>query len=407
MSSRSTAVIALVAAVLGGLVVLLGGRATGWIDGERTETILLPPAESGNAANAAEAPPPPPAANATPTAGRFDPARTYAERARGVVTIYAHFGSATTFSQPESQGSGFVASSQGHILTNAHVITNSSSGEPEAASQLYVEFEDGDRITAKIVGWDVFNDVGLIKVAPGAHPLRPVPLGDSDQVVVGEPVSAIGSPFGNQSTLTVGVVSGTKRSISSLASDYRIVDAIQTDAPINHGNSGGPLFNAAGEAIGINAQIRSTSGINQGVGFAVPINTAKRAMEQLIATGKVTYAYVGVSTDDLTPTVARHFRYKTSYGAVIACVTPGSPGDKAGLRGGTRAPFNGRAFVEGGDVIVAIDGRPVRAGEDVARIITERLRPGQTADFRIVRGPERRTVSLRLAERPRKPSGAC
>ncbi|MBA3366080.1 MAG: trypsin-like peptidase domain-containing protein [Actinobacteria bacterium] len=409
MRPGSTVAVALLAAVIGGATVLALGKAAGWTGDRRTETVVVAPPAVDERTN-----------STTPTGPRasggtrakplselvFNPARTYADRSAGVVTIYATFGSGAL--EPESQGSGFVASPKGYILTNAHVIT-SSSGPDRArrASRLYVEFEDGDRIAGTIVGWDIFNDIGLVKVSPQAHPLRPVPLGDSANVTVGEPVSAIGSPFGNQNTLTVGVVSSTGRSITSLASDYRIVDAIQTDAPINHGNSGGPLFNARGEAIGINAQIRSTSGLNQGVGFAIPINTARRAMDQIVATGRVSYAYVGVSTDDLTPTLARHFRYRADYGAVVACVTPGSPGDRSGLRGGNRQAFNGRQFVEGGDVIVAIDNQPVRAGEDVARIITERLRPGEVATFRVVRGTERRTVSVKLAERPTEPSSAC
>lgn len=409
MRAGAVAVVALVAAVIGSVTVLATAKVAGWHGDPRTQTVVVapPPAVGGRTSPTSRAVRRGAgAASATLPRTAFSPARTYADRSAGVVTLYATFGPGTL--EPESQGSGFVVSPKGYILTNAHVITSSSGSDAvKRASRLYVEFEDGDRIAGTIVGWDVFNDIGLVKVSPRAHALRPVPLGDSSSVVVGEPVSAIGSPFGNQNTLTVGVVSSTGRSITSLASDYRIIDAIQTDAPINHGNSGGPLFNARSEAIGINAQIRSTSGLNQGVGFAIPINAAKLAMEQIIATGRVAYAYVGVSTDDLTPTLARHFRYRADFGAVVACVTPGSPGDRSGLRGGNRQEFNGRQFVQGGDVIVAIDGQSVRAGEDVARIITQRLRPGQVAAFRVVRGTERRTVSVKLAERPTESSSAC
>ena len=164
-----------------------------------------------------------------------------------------------------------------------------------------------------------------------------MPLGNSAEVAVGEPVAAIGSPFGNENSLTVGVVSATQRSIGSLTSQYNLVDAIQVDAPINHGNSGGPLFDAQGRVIGINAQIRSDTGNTEGVGFAVPINAARRSMEQLLATGKVAYAYVGMTSEDLTPGIARRFGYPVRYGAVITSVQPGSPGARAGLRGGSDA----------------------------------------------------------------------
>jgi S1-C subfamily serine protease len=222
-------------------------------------------------------------------------------------------------------------------------------------------------------------------------------------------VAAIGSPFGRQSTLTVGVVSGTRRSISSLTSDYDLADAIQTDAPINRGNSGGPLFAAAGRVIGINAQIRSDTGINEGVGFAVPINVAKRAMRDLLATGKVRYAYVGVSTQDLTPAVADRLGYAADYGALVACVEDGSPGERAGIHGGngSRTVLGVPDIVEDGDVIVAVNGQPVRSGSDLVRIVSEDLRPGRTARFTVVRGTGRRRLMVQLTQRPAEPSAAC
>src|SRR6185437_17175395 len=199
------------------------------------------------------------------------------------------------------------------------------------------EFQDRDRAEATIVGWDVFDDVGLIKIDPSAHGLTPVPLGNSAAVAVGEPVAAIGSPFGNEDSLGVGVVSATHRSIDSLTSCYNLLDAIQTDAPINHGNSGGPLFDARGRVIGINAQIRSSgtdSGF-EGVGFAVPIDSARRSLEQLLATGHVEYAYMGITTEDLTPSVAKKFHVGAPHGALVDVVRAGSPAAHAGLRAGT------------------------------------------------------------------------
>jgi S1-C subfamily serine protease len=242
----------------------------------------------------------------------------------------------------------------------------------------------------------------VVEVDPGSHAVSPVPLGDSDDVVVGEPVAAIGSPFGNESSLAVGVVSATERSIASLTSIYNVVGAIQTDAPINRGNSGGPLFDAHGRVIGINAQIRSSSGQNEGVGFAIPINAAKRSLEQLVETGTVRYAYVGVRTTDLTPSLARRFDYQVERGAAITQVTPNSPAARAGLRGGEREEeFNGITFPVGGDVIVAIGGEPVEGADDVVRLVGDELSPGETVIFTIVRDRARRQVAVRLGERPR------
>ena len=208
---------------------------------------------------------------------------------------------------------------------------------------------------------------------------RPLPLGDSSRVVVGEPVAAIGSPFGQESSLAVGVVSATERSIDSLTSDYDVSGAIQVDAPINHGNSGGPLLDARGRVIGINAQIRSDSGNAEGVGFAIPINAARRSMEQLISTGKVAYAYVGVTTQDVTPALARRYKLGAPRGALIQSVVEDGTGRAGpGLRGATDdEDFNGIPIGLGGDLIVAFAGRPVERAADVARIVTDRLLPGR------------------------------
>jgi S1-C subfamily serine protease len=351
-------------------------------------------------------------ADAKPLAGNdFDPAQIYRERAAGVVTILAYFGSAGASSAGDyAQGSGFVVSPDGYILTNSHVITTAGEGDAtataEAASTIFVEFRDGDRVRARIVGWDVYDDVGLVKVAPADHELDVVPLGDSARVVVGEPVAAIGSPFGNDSSLSVGVVSATKRSIESLTSSYDLVDAIQTDAPINRGNSGGPMFDARGRVIGINAQIRSESGNAEGVGFAVPINSAKRSMEQLKQTGKVRYAWLGVSTQTLTAKLAEHFGYPRAEGAAVQTVVDGSPAAKAGLKAGSsERVFTGIRFRPGGDLIVAIDGAPVRSAEDVVRAIAERLFPGQTAHLTVLRGTKRVAIPVVLGERPQIPPG--
>jgi len=400
----SPAIVAIFAAVIGGVFVLLVGKATGWISTGTNKTVVVQTSTAGEAistprSRAALAP------SAKPLAGNgFDPSRIYRARARGVVTIYAIYGGGS--SAQEAQGSGFVVSPKGYILTNSHVITDAGggSGAATAADKLFVEFQDRDRVPAKIIGWDIYDDVGLIKVDPAVHRLDPVPLGNSGQVGVGQPVAAIGSPFGNLDSLTVGVVSATQRSIPALTSRYHLVDAIQIDAPINHGNSGGPLFDARGRVIGINAQIRSDSGSAEGVGFAVPIDSARRSMAQLIATGRVFYAYVGIETEDLIPSIARRFGYPVTHGAVITRVHQHTPGAAAGLRAGTdKEQAFGTEFTRGGDVIVAIAGHSVESAADVVRVVTEQLLPGQTVPVTFVRDGRRRQVTLKLVERPSNP----
>ena len=345
---------------------------------------------------AAPAPAVVPTRNAPPSA--FDPAALYAARADGVVTIYANLGA-----EGSSQGSGFVVDGDGLILTNAHVITNvTESRAVRGASAVYVEFSDGDRVAADIVGWDLFSDVGVVRVAAADHTLAPVPLGNSSTVLVGQPVAAIGSPFGQQTSLSVGVVSATGRTIDSLTSGFAVANAIQVDAPINRGSSGGPLFDSSGKVIGINAQIESTSGTAEGVGFAIPINVARRSLDQLVRTGTVRYAYIGIRTQDVTPGIARAFDLGARQGALVTRVDDGTPAARAGLRGGSKTEvYNGLDVTLGGDLIVAIDGTPVTSTEDVSRIVSTQLMPGQTVPFTVLRGGTRRaTVDVTLGERP-------
>jgi S1-C subfamily serine protease len=392
--SGSSAALALVAAVVGGALVLVVAKSAGWLHSAQTKTVVVTQRPATGDAGA-------PVVVAKPIVGNgFQPAQIYRRRGAGVVTIISYFDNGNA-----GQGSGFVVSPSGVILTNAHVITTAGqgSGKTSKAHTVYVEFGDGDRVQAQVAGFDLFDDIGVIKVNPSQHSLDPVPLGNSDRVVVGQPVAAIGSPFGNADSLTVGVVSAIRRSIPSLTSKYQLVDAIQTDAPINHGNSGGPLFDARGRVIGVNAQIRSSGSSSgfEGVGFAVPINSAKRSMQQLLSSGSVRYAYVGITTEDLTPAIARKYGYAARQGALIDAVSSGSAGDKAGLEAGTREEvYEGQSVRIGGDAIVAIDGIPVTNAEDVVRIVSERLLPGESARFTVVRGTQRRIVSVRLSERP-------
>jgi len=398
MRGGAVAVVAFVAAALGASAVLVIGKAGGWLDSAPgpVETVVLPAATS--AAAAAGTP-----ASAPLIGNTFDPAAIYRRVSPGVVTIYAIFRGGS-----RSQGSGLIVSREGHVLTNSHVIRTpgEASVTPQTASNVFVAFADGDRLPASIVGYDLFNDTGVIKLDPGDHAITPVPLGDSDDVVVGEPVAAIGSPFGNQNSLAVGVVSAVSRSIPSLTSRYSVANAIQIDAPINHGNSGGPLLDARGHAIGVNTQIRSESGNAEGVGFAIPINSARRSMEQLIATGRVVYAYLGVTTQDVTPALAREYSLRARRGALIEEVVDGEPAERAGLRGSTEQEvFNGSSVGLGGDLIVALGGEEVASADDVVRIVTDRLLPGDTVGVTVIRGGtgRRETVRVRLDERPAVP----
>ena len=381
---------AAVAAAIGAAVALVLVTATGL--GDSTTTVVRD--AQGPTTTRATAP------VRTGPSGAFDPAALYAARSDGVVTIYANLGA-----DGEAQGSGFVVDRNGAILTNAHVITNVAELEPgsgrvRGAGAVYVEFSDGERVPARIVGWDLFSDVGVIRVKPEAHALAPVPLGESRDVVVGEPVAAIGSPFGKQTSLSVGVVSATGRSIDSLTSGFTVANAIQVDAPINRGNSGGPLFDGDGRVIGINAQIQSTSGTAEGVGFAVPIDIARRSLEQLLRTGRVRYAYIGIRTQDVTPGIAAAFGLGAERGALVTRVETGTPADRAGLRGGSRTEaHNGIEVTLGGDLIVAIAGTKVEHADDVSRIVTA-LSPGQKVEFTVIRGGRKTPVDVTLADRP-------
>ena len=393
-----TAIVAAAAAAGAAALTLVVVKETGWI--EQGDTVVVLPRTGSAAEEVTDVP-------AAAIGGKgFDAAALYAERAPGVVTIHADFGDGVPGA--EAQGSGFVVSDDGYILTNSHVITTAGiedvGDDPEAAQQIYVEFLDGERVPAVIVGWDVFSDVGVLRVESGRVALDPLPLGTSDDVVVGEPVAAIGSPFGQTSSLSVGVVSATGRSIRSLTSDYNLIDAIQIDAPINRGNSGGPLFDADGEVVGINSQIRSASGLAEGVGFAVPIDTALRSMQQLIEDGTVSYPWVGISTTTLTPGVAESLGFRVNRGAAIQQVYADTPASAAGLVGGDDPELlNGVPYRPGGDVIVAVGGEPIESSEDLIRELARGYRPGDLVELEVQRGDSREIVVVRVGERPNAP----
>ena len=333
----------------------------------------------------------------------FAPRLIFSRRAPGVVTVFSYFGAKPGASSLQ-QGSGFVVDRAGVVLTAAHVIasTDGAGALATPAGAVYVQFGDGDRVKAEIVGWDPYDDVAVLSIAPRAHALVPVPLGSSAGLTVGQPVATIGSPFGSETSLSVGVVSGTGRTIPSLTTAYDLFDAIQTDAPVNQGNSGGPLLDAAGKAIGINAQIRSSleSGF-EGVAFAIPIDSAKRSLEQLLASGHVDYDYLLLQTEDLTPSIARAFGYPARRGAIVNSVAKHGPAAAAGLRPSHRSVvWQNQRLAVGGDAIVAIDGIPVTSSDDVARIIAERMVPGEAAWFTVMRQGRKLVIPVTLGIRP-------
>jgi S1-C subfamily serine protease len=324
----------------------------------------------------------------------FNAAQIYEEAAPGVVTIRAVYGSAGG-----AEGSGFVLDEDGEIVTNAHVVTDESTGTRKAASEVFVEFENRNVLEAKIIGFDPFADVALLKIEPEGFPLHPLQLGDDKELVVGQPVAAIGSPFGELRSLSVGVVSATDRSVKSLT-QFQIEGAIQTDASINPGNSGGPLLEEDAKVVGINEQIETSSGANDGVGFAVPISLIEHSVEQLREKGHAEYAYIGVSTQPLYPQLAQKLGLDTEFGALIASVVPGGPAAKAGLRGANgEIQFQAAEYETGGDAIIEIDGQEVSEPDSLIRLIDEK-EPGETIKLTILRDNKRQDVEVTLGKRP-------
>jgi S1-C subfamily serine protease len=323
----------------------------------------------------------------------FDASGVYRRASPGVVTIRSVFGSNA------AEGSGFVLNAEGEIITNAHVVTDESSGDREAAEQVYVEFPDRNVVPAEIVGFDPFVDVALLQIAPRGLDLHPLRLGDDRALRVGQPVAAIGSPFGEQGSLSIGVVSAKNRTIEALT-DFSISDAIQTDAAVNRGNSGGPLLDAQGRVIGINSQIRSAGGGSVGVGFAISIDNVRRSIDQIRSGGKASYAYIGISSQNLYPQLAKKLNVPVEEGALIADVVKDGPADRAGIKGGGREiRFQASLVKLGGDVITKVNGRRVTRENDFSEQIT-RFEPGDTISLELYRGNERRTARVTLGERP-------
>jgi len=363
-----TPAVALIAALAGAIIGVVAGNAFDDDDGGGTRTTIVQQAPLDAGGDGGD--------------GGLTPAQIYERDGPGVVFIVAEVVSRSQspfdFGAPQqgqSTGTGFVIDGEGNILTNAHVV--------EGATRVDVKFADEKTARAEVRGRDRSSDLALIKVDPEGLDLKPLRLGTSGDVQVGDPTVAIGNPFGLERTLTTGVVSALQRRIDA-PDGFQITDVIQTDAAINPGNSGGPLIDASGSVIGINSAIRTGGGGeggNIGIGFAVPIDTAKRVLPTLKKGEDVERAYLGVITASVTP----EMNLREEEGALVQEVTPLAPADEGGLRPG--------------DIIVGIEDQPVRSSEDVGRIVDARS-PGDEVDIEVVRAGEREQVEVKLAKRP-------
>ena len=340
----------------------------------------------------------------------FDASAIYDGLSPGVVTVISVFDGEDPLSElgggGSGLGSGFILDEQGRVATNAHVVSSGTGGELDEAQEVYVEFGDGNRVPAEVVGTDPFSDVALLEIDPAGLSLTPLELGSSEGLTVGQPVAAIGSPFGERQSLSIGVISAVNRDIESLTR-FQIGDAIQTDAAINQGNSGGPLLDAQGRVLGINAQIRSASGGGVGVGFAIPVDTVQRSLDQLREDGQVSYAFLGVSSQELYPQLADHLGIDADSGALVVDVVSGSPADEAGIApGDDTTEFQGQPEIpEGGDAIVAVDGEELDRDDTLADLVENRA-PGTEVELTVVRGDERSEVTVTLEERELRPGAS-
>ena len=320
----------------------------------------------------------------------------YRDAAPGVVQVTSNVAAADPFfgeQRGQSLGSGFVIDKEGHVVTNYHVV--------EGADEVYVNFSQDDRLKARVVGLDPSTDLALLKIdVDHKRALAPLELGNSDSVGVGDAVVAIGNPFGLDRTATAGIVSAVQREIES-PGGFTIDKVIQTDAAINKGNSGGPLLNGNGQVIGVNTQIATggTGEGNVGIGFAVPVNTVKEVVAELMEHGRVDHPYLGVSMQTITGEVADLFNLPDR-GVLITEVSPGSPADEAGLRGGdTPTVVGGTSYVLGGDVIAKVDGRAVESADEVREIVASK-EPGNELTLEVQREGSRETVTVELGRRP-------
>ncbi|HVD65761.1 MAG TPA: trypsin-like peptidase domain-containing protein [Gaiellaceae bacterium] len=376
----------LAAALLGGVVAVGIGQA---IDGGSSTTVIRE-VQGGTTEPAS-----------FPTSGGKKISQIYSAAKHGVVQVTStSVVSDNPFLGPQeqqAQGSGFVIDKDGHVVTNYHVV--------QGAKKVQVSFSDSEQINATVVGTDPSTDIAVLKIqGTWSRSLTPLMLGSSGAVQVGDAVVAIGNPFGLERTVTAGIVSALQRQITA-PNGFQIDEVIQTDAAINHGNSGGPLLNANGDVIGVNAQIESESGGNVGIGFAIPIDTVKNVAGQLIKEGKVEHAYLGIEMATINTDLAENFRVPVDKGALIQRVRGGSPAADAGLKGGTtQVVLAGTTYWLGGDVITKADGQTVETSDQLASVVTSK-QPGDSLELEVHRGQETLNVTVELGRQPSTPVG--
>ncbi len=384
------------AAVLGGAVSLIGASAFGIGAGTTTIRQLEPVLGAAS-----------PTAFDAATSGKALTINAIFRRdAPGVVQVTSTqivntpadpFGFATPQTETyKALGSGFVVDKAGHIVTNYHVIAGAKSVE--------VSFSNSDNMKAKIVGSDPSTDIAVLQIDARSRALTPLLLGNSDRVRVGDSVVAIGNPLGFDRSVTAGIVSAVQRAISA-PNEYPIDHVIQTDAPINHGNSGGPLINSRGEVIGVNGWIATGSGSGGNIGFAIPVNTVRDVAAQLIRSGKVEHPFIGVTAKPLTPEIAKLFNLPAAHGLLVAGVQGGSGAAAAGLRAASQqAVVSGESWPVGGDLIVSADGVQLSSVDQLRDVIAAK-KPGQSISLEVYRGKSKLTVSVKLGRQPSSPQG--
>ena len=382
MKPRTTRTATIAAALVVAAGVGAGGGAATYaaLSDEGTRTIIRPAAATQTAEPAAS------------TSESMSVSEIYEQTSKSVVEITSISSESTPFGQEEQakgQGSGFVFDAEGHIVTNQHVV--------DGVQTVSVRFWDGSTYDGTVVGSDPSTDLAVVKVDAPANVLQPLALGNSDDLTVGEPVVALGSPFGLEGTVTSGIVSALHRQMTA-PNNFTINDSIQTDAAINHGNSGGPLVNGAGEVVGVNAQIESESGGSDGIGFAIPSKTIESIVPQIIADGSVEHAYLGVGVTEINQSVAEELGIPA--GVELTDVRDGGPAAEAGLQAAEgSATVDGQSYPTGGDVITAVDGKAIATGAELQNAVDAK-KPGDSISLTYTRDGQSHTVDITLATRP-------
>ena len=382
MKPRTTRTATIAAALVVAAGVGAGGGAATYaaLADDGTRTVIRPAAATQTAEPAAS------------TSESLSVSEIYEKTSKSVVEITSISSQSTPFGQEEQakgQGSGFVYDDEGHIVTNQHVV--------DGAQTVSVRFWDGSTYDGTVVGSDPSTDLAVVKVDAPANVLQSLALGNSVDLTVGEPVVALGSPFGLEGTVTSGIVSALHRQMTA-PNNFTINDSIQTDAAINHGNSGGPLVNGAGEVVGVNAQIESESGGSDGIGFAIPSKTIESIVPQIISNGSVEHAYLGVGVAELNQSVADELGVPA--GVEVTDVRQGGPAAQAGLQAADgSATVDGQSFPTGGDVITAVDGNAITTGSELQNAVDAK-KPGDSISITYTRDGQSHTVDITLGSRP-------